>query len=284
MSSQRRHCHQLPPGPRSIQISHSTSRHRLSCTTRLPGLQNSRINRSPLTSPTSVVDLPLCAFDTIAGWRSRCMRGGKRMKRRHQGSDRGTGRAGDYVRTPKPRQISFARIHSGREFLQSVLSVRGVSKTYPGVMALRRRSFLWLRGKIRASAARTVQARAHLLRFSWASSSHSGSIAINGQVGFVREPQQAQAPGLGRVAQELSLAPHLSSSTISGSAAPKCLSCTGELAFDASATSAGDTRACRLGPRSPGQLALHRSACAARISPPPAAQNLKAGRGGFGRR
>ena len=52
---QRRHCHQLPPGPRSIQMSHSTSRHRLSCTTRLPGLQNSRINRSPLTSPTSVV-------------------------------------------------------------------------------------------------------------------------------------------------------------------------------------------------------------------------------------
>ena len=59
---QRRHCHQLPPGPRSIQMSHSTSRHRLSCTTRLPGLQNSRINRSPLTSPTSVVDSPLCAL------------------------------------------------------------------------------------------------------------------------------------------------------------------------------------------------------------------------------
>ena len=38
----------------------------------------------------------------------------------------------------------------------------------------------------------------------------SGSIAINDQVQFVREPQQAQALGLGLVAQELSLAPHLS--------------------------------------------------------------------------
>jgi ribose transport system ATP-binding protein/rhamnose transport system ATP-binding protein len=38
----------------------------------------------------------------------------------------------------------------------------------------------------------------------------SGSIALNGQIQVVREPQQAQAAGLGLVAQELSLAPHLS--------------------------------------------------------------------------
>src|SRR5262245_18964214 len=38
----------------------------------------------------------------------------------------------------------------------------------------------------------------------------SGSIAINGQTRSVRGPQEAQGLGLGLVAQELSLAPHLS--------------------------------------------------------------------------
>src|SRR5262245_12433241 len=37
-----------------------------------------------------------------------------------------------------------------------------------------------------------------------------GSIAINGQTQVMRSPQQAQGLGLGLVAQELSLAPHLS--------------------------------------------------------------------------
>jgi ribose transport system ATP-binding protein/rhamnose transport system ATP-binding protein len=100
---------------------------------------------------------------------------------------------------------------SGGQFLQSVLSVHGVSKTYPGVIALRDVSFSLAPGEIRALCGENGAGKSTFVKILMGLiQPDSGSIAINGQIQFVREPQQAQALGLGLVAQELSLAPHLS--------------------------------------------------------------------------
>src|SRR3954451_23381847 len=100
---------------------------------------------------------------------------------------------------------------SGGQFLQSVLSVHGVSKTYPGVIALRDVSFSLAPGEIRALCGENGAGKSTFVKILMGIvQPDSGSIAINGQIHFVREPQQAQALGLGLVAQELSLAPHLS--------------------------------------------------------------------------
>jgi ABC-type sugar transport system ATPase subunit len=95
--------------------------------------------------------------------------------------------------------------------LQEVLSVQGVSKSYPGVVALRDVSFRLGRGEIRALCGENGAGKSTLVKILMGIvQPDSGSIALNGQIQVVREPQQAQAAGLGLVAQELSLAPHLS--------------------------------------------------------------------------
>ena len=95
--------------------------------------------------------------------------------------------------------------------MQSVLSVCGVSKTYPGVIALRDVSFSLAPGEIRALCGENGAGKSTFVKILMGIiQPDSGSIAVNGQIQFVRGPQQAQALGLGLVAQELSLAPHLS--------------------------------------------------------------------------
>jgi ABC-type sugar transport system ATPase subunit len=95
--------------------------------------------------------------------------------------------------------------------LQEVLSVRSVSKAYPGVAALHDVSFSVGRGEIRALCGENGAGKSTLVKILMGIvQPDNGSIAIDGRTQFVRGPQQAQSLGLGLVAQELSLAPHLS--------------------------------------------------------------------------
>jgi ribose transport system ATP-binding protein/rhamnose transport system ATP-binding protein len=95
--------------------------------------------------------------------------------------------------------------------LPEVLSVKNVSKVYPGVTALQDVSFSLRPGEIRALCGENGAGKSTLVKILMGIvQPDSGSIAIDGQVQAVRSPQQAQGLRLGLVAQELSLAPHLS--------------------------------------------------------------------------
>jgi ribose transport system ATP-binding protein/rhamnose transport system ATP-binding protein len=95
--------------------------------------------------------------------------------------------------------------------LQEVLSVRSVSKAYPGVIALRDVSFSLREGEIRAICGENGAGKSTLVKILMGIvPPDSGAIVINGHGEAVRDPQDAQSRGLGLVAQELSLAPHLS--------------------------------------------------------------------------
>ena len=132
-----------------------------------------------------------------------------------------------------------------RTALQEVLSVRSVSKAYPGVTALQDVSFSLRPGEIRALCGENGAGKSTFVKILMGIvPPDSGSIVINGRIQVVRGPQQAQRLGLGLVAQELSLAPHLSilDNIWLGSAEVSVSAPAGQLARPR-ATSAGDARA-----------------------------------------
>lgn len=95
--------------------------------------------------------------------------------------------------------------------MQEVLAVQSVSKAYPGVIALRDVSLSLRQGEIRAICGENGAGKSTLVKILMGIvQPDSGSITISGHDGSVSNPQQAQSRGLGLVAQELSLAPHLS--------------------------------------------------------------------------
>src|SRR5262249_50865598 len=92
-----------------------------------------------------------------------------------------------------------------------VLSVRSVSKAYPGATALQDVSLSIRPGEIRGLCGENGAGKSTLVNILMGIvHPDSGSIAIHGQTRNVRGPPEAQGLGLGLVAQELSLAPHLS--------------------------------------------------------------------------
>jgi ABC-type sugar transport system ATPase subunit len=95
--------------------------------------------------------------------------------------------------------------------LQEVLSVRSISKVYPGVTALQDVSFSLRPGEIRGLCGENGAGKSTFVKILMGiEQPDSGSIAVNGQIQVMTGPRQAQRLGLGLVAQELSLAPHLS--------------------------------------------------------------------------
>jgi len=95
--------------------------------------------------------------------------------------------------------------------LPEVLSVERVSKSYSGITALREVSFSLGTGEIRAICGENGAGKSTFVKILMGiTQPDSGSIRIAGSVRDVRRPRQAQELGLGFVAQELSLAPHLS--------------------------------------------------------------------------
>ncbi len=92
-----------------------------------------------------------------------------------------------------------------------VLSVEHVGKTYPGVTALQDVSFALRAGEIRAVCGENGAGKSTLVKLLMGiEQPDGGAMAVDGRVQVIRGPQQAQRLGLGLVAQELSLAPHLS--------------------------------------------------------------------------
>src|ERR1700716_4123697 len=101
-----------------------------------------------------------------------------------------------------------------------ILTVEGLSKSFGGVRALRDVSLSLRAGESRAICGENGAGKSTLVKLLMGIfTPDAGSIAIDGVRQTMRSPQHAQALGLGLVAQELSLAPRLSS-TISGSGVP----------------------------------------------------------------
>ena len=92
-----------------------------------------------------------------------------------------------------------------------ILTVEGLSKSFGGVRALRDVSLSLRAGEIRAICGENGAGKSTLVKsLMGIFTPDAGSIAIDGVRHTMRSPQQAQALGLGLVAQELSLAPRLS--------------------------------------------------------------------------
>ena len=95
--------------------------------------------------------------------------------------------------------------------MPEILSVERVTKSYTGVTALRDVSFSLDHGEIRGICGENGAGKSTFVKILMGiTQPDSGSIRIGGQVREIRGPRQAQGLGLGFVAQELSLAPHLS--------------------------------------------------------------------------
>ena len=95
--------------------------------------------------------------------------------------------------------------------MKEVLAAQGLSRSFGAVQALRNVSLSLGGGEIRAICGENGAGKSTLVKLLMGIyQPDSGTIALDGSVRDVRSPQQAQELGLALVAQELSLAPHLS--------------------------------------------------------------------------
>ncbi|MBT2523001.1 sugar ABC transporter ATP-binding protein [Arthrobacter sp. ISL-28] len=91
------------------------------------------------------------------------------------------------------------------------LELDGITKSYPGVKALKGVSFSVGRGSIHALAGQNGAGKSTLVKIlSGAESPDSGSIRLGGDVQRFRDPMDAQRAGIHTIYQELSLVPSLS--------------------------------------------------------------------------
>ena len=92
-----------------------------------------------------------------------------------------------------------------------ILSAEGISKRFGAVMALRDIRFAVAKGEIRALCGENGAGKSSLVKiFMGVHRADAGTIQIDGVAHQIATPQAAQTLGLAMVAQELSLAPHLS--------------------------------------------------------------------------
>src|SRR5688572_30419575 len=95
--------------------------------------------------------------------------------------------------------------------MKQVLSAQNLTKSFGAVHALRGVDIAVGKGEIRAICGENGAGKSTLVRLLMGiHQPDDGAIAIDGVRQDIRSPQQAQALGLALVAQELSLAPHLS--------------------------------------------------------------------------
>src|SRR5688572_16487935 len=95
--------------------------------------------------------------------------------------------------------------------MKEVLAARDLSKSFGAVQALRGVSLSLGEGEIRAICGENGAGKSTLVKLLMGiHQPDSGTIALDGAVHDIHTPQQAHGLGLALVAQELSLAPHLS--------------------------------------------------------------------------
>ncbi|MDP9890467.1 sugar ABC transporter ATP-binding protein [Pseudarthrobacter enclensis] len=93
----------------------------------------------------------------------------------------------------------------------SELRLDGVTKSYPGVQALKGVSFSVARGSIHALAGQNGAGKSTLVKIlSGAESPDNGTIRLGGELQRFRDPMDAQRAGIHTIYQELSLVPSLS--------------------------------------------------------------------------
>ncbi len=91
------------------------------------------------------------------------------------------------------------------------LELRGITRSYPGVQALKGVSFSVARGSIHALAGQNGAGKSTLVKIlSGAEEPNAGTIRLGGELQRFREPMDAQRAGIHTIFQELSLVPSLS--------------------------------------------------------------------------
>jgi ribose transport system ATP-binding protein len=101
--------------------------------------------------------------------------------------------------------------HVGIDPGAAELQLDGITKSYPGVRALKGVSFSVRRGSIHALAGQNGAGKSTLVKIlSGAESPDAGSILLGGEPQRFREPMDAQEAGIHTIYQELSLVPSLS--------------------------------------------------------------------------
>ena len=92
----------------------------------------------------------------------------------------------------------------------SILSMRGIDKSFGGVRALRSVNLEVRRGEVHALIGENGAGKSTLMKvLSGAIRADSGEIYLNGEPYRPRDPLQARRLGISMVYQELTLAPHL---------------------------------------------------------------------------
>jgi ABC-type sugar transport system ATPase subunit len=95
--------------------------------------------------------------------------------------------------------------------MSEILTVSGVSKSFGPVQALRDISFALAKGEVRALCGENGAGKSTFVKILMGVyHPDNGTIAVDGKIHDIRAPNIAQGLGLALVAQELSLAPHLS--------------------------------------------------------------------------
>ena len=92
-----------------------------------------------------------------------------------------------------------------------VLTMTGISKTFPGVNALENVDFALKRGEIHALVGENGAGKSTLIKvLTGVEHPDAGSIELDGQIVHVRSPQQSQEIGISTVYQEINLCTNLS--------------------------------------------------------------------------
>ncbi|WP_223860445.1 sugar ABC transporter ATP-binding protein [Pseudarthrobacter sulfonivorans] len=112
-----------------------------------------------------------------------------------------------------PVSPSTAAAEAARDTHDGAAELRldGVTKSYPGVQALKGVSFSVSRGSIHALAGQNGAGKSTLVKIlSGAESPDSGTIRLGGELQRFRDPMDSQRAGIHTIYQELSLVPSLS--------------------------------------------------------------------------
>ena len=95
----------------------------------------------------------------------------------------------------------------------SVLEMRGIYKTFPGVKALQNVDFTLKKGEIHALMGENGAGKSTLIKvLTGVEEFETGQISIDGREGTIinHSPQEAQSNGISTVYQEVNLCPNLS--------------------------------------------------------------------------
>ena len=94
---------------------------------------------------------------------------------------------------------------------ETLLSLRGIDKVFPGVMALMGVDFTLRKGEIHALMGENGAGKSTLIKvLTGVYTKDNGTIELEGKEVSIRSPQDAQHMGISTVYQEITLCPNLS--------------------------------------------------------------------------